>query len=188
MIEIIDDVLPKDQYNKINKFITESNFLWQWTNGTVDMFAAGTNRDTPQFVRNILTLDGKEKNQIIELYPEFYNISIEAVKKSKRTDIIDIVEFDRIKVNLLTPWPNAPRWHPPHIDTDRENAFSCVYYLHDSDGDTYFFDEDTMRTVTPKKNRAVLFDAYHSHCSSNPIKKNRRIIVNSVFLVEKEKA
>ena len=56
----------------------------------------------------------------------------------------------------------------------------------DSDGDTYFFGDEN-RTISPKANRAVLFDAYHKHCSSNPINSDRRIIVNSVAVVEEEK-
>lgn len=190
MIEVIDDVLSKEQYDVIYELFTKYNFLWRYSESTVqsEFSIPGRPNDTPQFVRPIFIKDadaGAEENQLISLYPEFYNISVEALQKSKRTDIKDIIEFERIKANLLTPWPNAPRFHPPHTDTDAENGMSCIYYLHDSDGDTFFFGDDNI-SVTPKANRAVLFDAYHSHCSSNPINNDRRIIINSVFLVEKE--
>lgn len=190
MIEVIDDVLPKEQYDVILSLLTAYNFLWRYSESTVseEFTVPGRPNDTPQFVRPIFLSDADsrtEENQIITKYPEFYNISVEALMKSERTDIKDIIKFERIKANLLTPWPNAPRFHPPHTDTEEENSLSCIYYLHDSDGDTYFFGDDN-RTVTPKANRAVLFDAYHKHCSSNPINNDRRIIVNSVFQVEKE--
>jgi hypothetical protein len=188
MIEVIDDVLPEDQYQVLNRVLTAHDFMWRWAPGTVDDKIQGT--DTPQFVRPIyLNADSpdvnKEENLLSTKYPEFFNIAINALDKSERLFNIPS-SFVRIKANLLTPWPDAPHFHPPHVDTDAENGMSCIYYLHDSDGDTFFFGEENMQ-VTPKANRAVLFDAYHKHCSSNPINNDRRIIVNSVAFVDEEK-
>ena len=186
MIEIIDDVLNEDEFKLMREMLTKHEFTWRWSPGTVN---TGNPADTPQFVRPIMMHDFDKKtleNEIICKWPEFYNITIKALEKSERKWVFDTLEFHRIKANLLTPWPDAPRFHPPHTDTDRENAVSCIFYITDSDGDTYFFGDEN-RTISPKPNRAVLFDAYHKHCSSNPINSDRRIIVNSVAVVEEEK-
>ena len=84
------------------------------------------------------------------------------------------------------PFLNAPTFNPPHTDTDGR-YMSLVYYLNDSDADTFFFDDADCfnsvddRRVTPKRNRGVMFDAYHKHCASSPKQTRRRLIINSVF-------
>ena len=186
MIEIIDDVLNEDEFQLIHNMLTKYDFSWRWSPGTLNTSSPG---DTPQFVRPIMMHNFDERtqeNEIIRKWPEFYTIAVKALEMSERKWVFDTLEFHRIKANLLTPWPNAPRFHPPHTDTDRENGLSCIFYVTESDGDTWFFGDDN-RTVSPKPNRAVLFDAYHKHCSSNPINSDRRIIVNSVVVVDEEK-
>ena len=186
MIEIIDDVLDENTFKLIYEMLTKHDFTWRWSPGTVN---TDNPADTPQFVRPIMMDEFDEKtpeNDIINRWPEFYNIAVKALEKSERKWEFETLKFHRIKANLLTPWPNAPRFHPPHTDTDAKGAVSCIFYLHDSDGDTFFFGEENI-TVTPKANRAVLFDAYHRHCSSNPINTDRRIIINSVAFVDEEK-
>ena len=114
------------------------------------------------------------------------NIAWRGLERSKR-NFEGIEEFLRIKVNMTMPFLNAPTFNPPHTDTDGEGYMSLVYYLNDSDGDTFFFDDADCfnsvddRRVTPKRNRGVMFDAYHKHCASSPKQTRRRLIINSVF-------
>ena len=69
--------------------------------------------------------------------------------------------------------------HEPHIDM-KENHKVILFYLNDSDGDTYFYDKDhnVIDSVTPKANRAVLFDGSILHSSSKPVEFARRIVLN----------
>ena len=69
-----------------------------------------------------------------------------------------------------------------------------LFYLNDSDGDTYFYDEHQQEfnndrkiidSVTPKANRAVLFDGSILHSSSKPVSFARRISLN-INLVDEE--
>jgi len=71
-----------------------------------------------------------------------------------------------------------------------------VYYCNDSDGDTFlfneFFEQGTLpsrltlaQRVTPRKNRAVIFESNRYHASSNPRKSSERIIINFVFHASK---
>jgi hypothetical protein len=66
----------------------------------------------------------------------------------------------------------------------------CLYYVNNTDGDTYIFDKtkkelnhiskDTklgiLKQVSPKKGRVVLFDGRRYHSSSGPTKDIRCII------------
>ena len=89
----------------------------------------------------------------------------------------------------------------PHTDHD-EDHYSALYYLHDSSGDTVFYNEydnindgtvgdrweraksqtytECMRQ-TPKANTLFAFDGHQFHSSSNPTDNKFRIILNLNF-------
>ena len=92
---------------------------------------------------------------------------------------------DRIKSNLnvnLTDYKKE-NYQPPHKDSPLEIFKSLLYYVNDSDGDTYFFDRNMniVDAVSPKKNRAILFSSNILHAGSNPIRSNKRIVINIIF-------
>ena len=84
----------------------------------------------------------------------------------------------------------------PHVDSDVSHLV-CLYYVNDSDGDTFIFDKtvndvhperdsfngvefNVVQRVTPKKGRAVIFDGTTYHASSCP-SKDIRCIINFNF-------
>jgi hypothetical protein len=84
----------------------------------------------------------------------------------------------------------------PHIDFDMPHLV-CLYYVNDTDGDTFIFDKtvsdirpdsddfantefNVVQRITPKKGRAVIFDGTRYHASSVPTK-DVRCIVNINF-------
>ena len=89
--------------------------------------------------------------KLIKKYPEFMNIAWRGLERSKR-NFEGIEEFLRIKVNMTMLFLNAPTFNPPHTDTDGEGYMSLVYYLNDSDGDTFFFDDaDCFNSVDDRR-------------------------------------
>ena len=89
----------------------------------------------------------------------------------------------------------------PHTDHDQDH-YSALYYLHDSSGDTVFYNQyDDVRdgTIperwhkaqtqeytecmrqTPKANTLFAFDGHQFHSSSNPTDNEFRIILNLNF-------
>jgi hypothetical protein len=72
-----------------------------------------------------------------------------------------------------------------------------LYYLNDSDGDTFIFDKtlkdtpkvtsdtkyEIIKRITPKKGRAILFDGNKYHSSSGPTK-GVRCILNFNLLIK----
>ena len=59
---------------------------------------------------------------------------------------------------------------------------SFLFYLNDSDGDTFFFDDNGEITdrVTPKQNTVIEFNSRTLHASSNPTD-GPRYVLNSVL-------
>jgi hypothetical protein len=65
----------------------------------------------------------------------------------------------------MTTTLNKIHKHTPHIDMPTPHK-NILFYLNDCDGDTYFYDKEhkIVDSVTPKENRAVLFDGGTLHC------------------------
>ena len=95
----------------------------------------------------------------------------------------------RVKSNLQFNVTGCKKTNhlPIHMDKITEGDKTLLYYVNDSDGDTLFFDNDLNITkrVTPKKNRAILFDSNMLHAGANPIKNETRIVINIIFKMEK---
>ncbi len=107
----------------------------------------------------------------------------------------------RLKFNILLQNPTAPENHYniPHHDSVDLNCYSAVYYINDSDGDTFLFNEvvtdenvlperlTVAERITPKKNRLLIFESNRYHASSNPRISDSRFVINTIFVpVEKE--
>ena len=104
---------------------------------------------------------------------------------------IEVSKIIRCRMNLTCPVPNfgPDNYNVPHVDwPDLENYFTLLYYLDDSDGDTFIFNEHYKdgfpktvtidRRISPKSNMALLMDGWKYHASSNPVKSNQRITIN----------
>lgn len=72
----------------------------------------------------------------------------------------------------------------PHIDAMSDDFVSFLYYVNESSGDTYFFDNDKniIDQVSPKKGTAVLFDSNILHAGSYPKEEiEPRIVMTILF-------
>ena len=76
---------------------------------------------------------------------------------------------------------------------DHKNGYAdpgeiFLYYANESDGDTFFFNENfgakeytVLKRSSPKKGKGVLFDNSIVHASSPPRLHERRMTLNFVF-------
>lgn len=101
-------------------------------------------------------------------------------------------EIIRIKLNIvpMAGPESTGKYQMPHVDSDSEHKV-FLYYLNDSDGDTYFFNErfgdnptsfTVQDTVTPEEGKAVLFDGNIYHAPSAPVKSPYRAVINIDFV------
>lgn len=79
-----------------------------------------------------------------------------------------------------------------HVDSFEDHK-TLIYYINDSDGDTFLFDKlydegtseynvKTIQRVSPKQGRIVCFNGRRFHAPSNPLFYNRRFILNINFI------
>jgi hypothetical protein len=106
------------------------------------------------------------------------------------------VHYDKIlraRVNVL-PLSKEDKHHYIHIDNIISHHV-FLYYLHDSDGDTLFFNkrrgdsDDNMQIidrVSPKVGKAIMFDGLQFHSSSPPKETAFRSVLNIDFIMKKE--
>ena len=67
-----------------------------------------------------------------------------------------------------------------------KKAISMIYYVHDTDGDTVFYDDNCkkiIKKVSPKKGRAVIFDSLIFHSYMRPVKSDKRVVINFIVNV-----
>lgn len=106
----------------------------------------------------------------------------------------------RIRVGLFTKNAFEALHHNPHVDFSQPHH-TAVYYVNDSDGDTFVFNEtfDDVSVddaaayanagnftiagrTSPKRGTMVCFDGRHYHASMHPMKANKRIAVTFNFV------
>ena len=87
----------------------------------------------------------------------------------------------RCKANLQTKLLDFEKdnYNTPHVDRTEEHLV-LLYYVNDSDGDTFLFDEhnEIITRVSPKKGRMLFFNGNISHAGSHPKHSEKRIVIN----------
>lgn len=105
----------------------------------------------------------------------------------------------RIKANLCPRVDNSLiNFHQtPHIDSETSH-WVMIYYVHDTDGDTFIFDGKAesesdmykinslkiLQRVCPKQGRCLIFKGNRLHAGSHPQLNHLRIVLNYNFIIQ----
>jgi hypothetical protein len=168
---------------------------WQLSIGTAfgdqgrDICVDNNTIDGIMFV-NAPYMRGVENDMFPFIRPMLFSIE-EALQSRIKT-------LNRIKINHTSPLPNftSNNYNTPHSDDGNPIWTSLLYYVNDSDGDTFLFNEEYSHTasvtnltlnkrITPQMGKAVVFPSRQFHAGSNPIVTPSRFIINFVFELEK---
>ena len=189
----IERFLPESYANILEQLICRSGeFLWQYNASTNDLAAPeimskdARSYDADQFV-HALYQQGERRSQFFDLvFPMFYFME-------DKTGVA-LAAVERMKANLLVQKPHEDgTYNTPHVDIVEPGHKSLLYYVKDSDGDTFLFNETHRETsrdrkpltirkrVSPRKGKAILFDSNIWHASSHPRENATRVVLNFVF-------
>jgi len=192
MTEIIENLLPDESISNLESLLLSNDFPWYFNKSVIEKTAP-----KESFMRNDSTM---ESNQFTHIFFSDGNICSSFFEKI--FPIVNLLgmykqkEFSsrliRVKANLLTKNESFPVdcHNFPHTDSSSVPGESLLYYVNDSDGDTFIFNEKRgtefnkltlNKRITPKMGKSVFFDSDYYHASSCPKKTDVRVVINFLF-------
>ena len=173
MKNIIDNCINPNYQNLVEETLRlDTDFRWVYHDNLVE-----DGSDQLLVFSHMLLLDGKSTSDYTGL---FLPLVFEACHNANQS----ISKVIRARCFLQAPGNRTREYDQMHVDIP-EDHMVCLYYVNDSDGDTYFSEKrygDPMgeyginKTVSPKKGRCVIFDGLTFHASSKPTQKPRFVI------------
>lgn len=194
MIEI-ENFIDQSSQDLIEDTVTSSAFHWHFNHHTIEPYLLDKEDaqkyvvpvgDNPYQFCHSVVIDSQKNTEYLNL--------IQPVIKQLARYLKKDIEIQRAKFNFLSQ-SNSTMYHWPHVDNnpnEDNDIKTLIYYVTDSDGDTFLFKEtapanNTVVTidtqVTPKKGKVLMFDSHVFHASSSPNKFSKRIVLNIVFKI-----
>ena len=191
----IEDIIPKLYQNQIEAETMSDRMAW--------FFSLETGRDAAQqvdarysgFSHTVFhTNDGKPSDPAMTalLLPLLFEFCERAKRPFNRLLRIRLGLFPRTNIDALH--------HNPHVDFYQPHQ-NALYYVNDSDGDTFVFNETfeqvpqdqslawaraqkftVAKRITPKKGKMIGFDGKQYHASMHPMQSSHRIAIAFSFL------
>jgi len=194
MFQIIDNLVSEGFASRLEN-MCKAEVFWgfdQTTSGIDEKNSSkynvpGANYNGPQYGFGHWALEPNGGTSVLfdKVLPLLYALEEKAE--------ITIKEIYRIRIGLTTTVGKEVQ-HLPHVDLKQPHKV-LLYYVNDSDGDTFIFnetyspeDEDSVPNLTlkervqPKRGRAILFDGLTYHNSSKPVNNTARYIINIDFI------
>jgi len=198
---IIKDVLPKAYWLEIKNLVTHPGFSWLYCEEASVDVKQNPFKQNPEimgscgFTHTLFVEDGEVSPNWNLIKPMIYIMA----NKSGVPALAKSVTSYRCKANLQTQINgssknnfNMPHIDPAHFNKEGDN-WIFLYYLEDSDGETFIFNETAeqglpekltiRKRIMPKANTGILFRDNIFHASSNPIHNRRRLNLNFNLLV-----
>lgn len=196
-----DNILPKLTQQRFAGYVADSEFDWKDYN---HILTAGMYFKNLSFSSDAISVptdasvklcyyNDFRRSKIFDQTIFWLGLAI-LDEYSERTNT-HINGIMRMKVNnqsrSLTHGYDTNCCNEIHVDSFEPHK-TLVYYINDSDGDTFLFDKlwnkddkhydlKTALRVTPKMGSAVCFDGHRFHAPSNPIFRPRRYVLNINF-------
>jgi hypothetical protein len=170
-IIVIDDLLPESYSSEIQNTLYSPDFPWYYADDITYGQNAGELEKTFGFFHLFYT-NGQRISPFGSYIEPLYHIALDKANvKVTDSRVLQARSF------LQTPNNTTRKYNNKHVDTTIPHVV-VLYYVNDSDGDTHLFNGvDIIKTVTPKKNRVVIFDGSIYHSSGSPTT-NKRCVIN----------
>ena len=178
-MKIIDNFLPKEIFDKIQKNFLGIEFPWFWCTQVVyDNECICEELDNFQMV-HVLSINDEYR---VEKNREYLEPLIGAITnyelKNTQNNFYSKIFLLRAKINLNQKTHKIIK-SGFHIDTQVESK-TAIYYLNSNDGFTEFEDGRIVESV---ENRIVIFDSKIRHTGTSCTNQKRRIVLNLNYVV-----
>ena len=197
--QILKNLIPEVYQEELKQTVEEIPFYYSSSIGynQTSLPTAGI-----KFLDNIgfshgLVIEGQEDSMYWALFrPLLYFFT-------QQTGVI-VKKIIRVRLRLTFQHPDRDQYlfNKPHTDLFGFNKpyKTLVYYINDSDGDTFIFDkffneaenlDSALKDIdkkivlqnTPKQGDAIYFDGHQYHAGNSPIKYKHRYVINFDFTV-----
>lgn len=160
MIEVLNNFLPKEQFEIIKKEMTSIRFPWYYEEGKVTADDKLPSLTHSFFEENII-----HSNWFNFITPVMDKCNVMALRRIKAN--FDYKNYKSIKTKLHTD-----------VQDGLENCKTGILYINDNNGGTYFENKKFVKSVS---NRFVMFPADTKHCTQTHTDTNFRVVLNFVW-------
>ena len=187
-IEVVDNFLSPQYFNKIKNVITSHTQPWHFNNN-ISTNNQSDNMKSYGFYYDII----KEKDILTEAAVSYmlFGLIYQAQNYCNRDNILNC------HIDMVTHSTTKKYHHEPHVDfiPYKPNLISAIFYVTDSDAETTIFNKKqtvldgnksqwsdlkltVKKKILPKENRIVFFNGHYIHTGSSPMNYKRRILIN----------
>jgi hypothetical protein len=198
-IIIDDEIIPVDLQEKIKKMHLSDDFPWY-----LSFEQTQTANDFYRKYFSLITPNISEYSQFVHVFQIDSRINSSETFYNPVIDIFNICKnkykfknnIFRIKSNFCPKVyeKNLDAHQIPHTDS-KENHWIMLYYINDSDGDTFIFNEKNKedepiyniktltvkKRISPKQGRVIIFNGDNLHAGMHPRDNFNRLVINFVF-------
>ena len=183
MIKLVEDI-PTGMHHRLLQFVSSLREMWGYRHGTVSrddpnlkikQYAGIQFDDNPQMVFSFMKPEGGFREE----YAVIHDMITHVVSNHLRRR----VEVVRIKCNLQMQRREGAV-NSIHRDSPEPDCVTFLFYINESDGDTFFFkDDEVILRLSPKPGLGVIFPSNLLHAGSAPKAHPNRIVLNCVFRI-----
>lgn len=180
-----NNVIKSNLYlDYLNNLVLSDKFGWKYISTTADVRDKLDSNLNGTFYHNLY-------HHLNNIKSEHYDVFLPLVFELLEASGLNNYKVIRSRLGLLQNRGKSIV-HAPHVDYIEPHK-TIIYYLNQSDGSTFFYNEDMVVennlpkmhdtfTVSHqniyKKNSMVVFDGHTYHSSSTPIQHENRIVLN----------
>ena len=185
---VFDNFIPEYHQECIRREI--QNISWKYNDNISAVPIMQSNIELAKiqhgFSGNIFSADSRESNGVL------LGLCLPMIAKISAV-IEENTALARIRAGMFTRGKGI---HSPHVDFYSPH-YTLLYYVDDSDGDTYIYKQiavdrkypkqfDVHASITPKAGRAVLFNGLFYHSSSYPEYHDTRTAININLMLDND--
>ena len=166
MLKILDNFLPEEDFEPIQKKLLGSKFPWYY-NSAIAKHKEGI--DQYQFIHDFFTTKNPYLNRPLSPYCSILKPILHKLQPN---------HLLRVKANLR-PRTSTHVYSEMHVDLDM-NQLTAIFYLNTSNGWTEF--ESCGTKIESIANRLLIFSGDKYHCGTSCTDKHARVVLNINYL------